>query len=171
LTRLAVTLQFTLPGVPVIYYGEENGMEGGNDPANRAPMVWDEAGWHPGIRAHTKTLIALRRARPELRRGRFVNLTAHLEPPDANVIAFYRATDTPGEFSLALVNRDNRRRTATFFVPYAHLYGGLQLMDILGGHKPVDAAARLAVTLEPQAAALYVPQETRLPHFHFYKGR
>ncbi|MBV9382000.1 MAG: hypothetical protein JO242_15200, partial [Streptosporangiaceae bacterium] len=59
----------------------------------------------------------------------------------------------------------------TFFVPYAHLYGGLRLTDVLGAHKPVDAAARLTVALEPQAAALYVPQETRLPHFRFYKGR
>ena len=30
--RLALLMQFTLPGVPLIYYGEEIGMEGGADP-------------------------------------------------------------------------------------------------------------------------------------------
>ena len=39
--RLAQVLQFTLPGSPNLYYGSELGMEGGGDPANRAPMRWD----------------------------------------------------------------------------------------------------------------------------------
>ena len=34
-------MQFTLPGMPVIYYGDEIGMQGGIDPANRAAMNWN----------------------------------------------------------------------------------------------------------------------------------
>ena len=33
--RLATLLQFCLPGVPCIYYGDEAGMEGYRDPFNR----------------------------------------------------------------------------------------------------------------------------------------
>ena len=33
--RLCATLQFTIPGVPSIYYGDEQGMAGVNDPFNR----------------------------------------------------------------------------------------------------------------------------------------
>ena len=38
--RLAVALQFTLPGVPCVYYGDEAGMEGGADPFNRRCYPW-----------------------------------------------------------------------------------------------------------------------------------
>lgn len=40
--RLMVALQMTLPGAPHIYYGEEAGMWGGDDPDDRKPMVWKE---------------------------------------------------------------------------------------------------------------------------------
>lgn len=40
LLRLAALLQFTLPGVPCIYYGDEAGMEGYKDPFNRGCYPW-----------------------------------------------------------------------------------------------------------------------------------
>jgi glycosidase len=38
--RLYRVMQFTLPGAPIIYYGDEAGMWGADDPDNRRPMVW-----------------------------------------------------------------------------------------------------------------------------------
>ncbi|MDR2589436.1 MAG: glycoside hydrolase family 13 protein, partial [Oscillospiraceae bacterium] len=38
--KLAVALQFTLPGVPCVYYGDEAGMEGFIDPFNRYCYPW-----------------------------------------------------------------------------------------------------------------------------------
>jgi len=38
--KLASILQFTLPGVPCVYYGDEAGMEGGADPFNRICYPW-----------------------------------------------------------------------------------------------------------------------------------
>jgi glycosidase len=38
---LAQALQFTLPGCPLVYYGVEAGMVGGQDPECRGPMEWD----------------------------------------------------------------------------------------------------------------------------------
>ncbi len=40
LLKLAVVLQYTLPGVPSIYYGDETGMEGFGDPFCRAAYPW-----------------------------------------------------------------------------------------------------------------------------------
>ncbi len=40
--KLIVAMQFTLPGAPQIYYGDEAGMWGGDDPDCRKPMVWPE---------------------------------------------------------------------------------------------------------------------------------
>ena len=38
LEKMCAALQFSLPGVPSIYYGDEQGMEGVGDPFNRAPF-------------------------------------------------------------------------------------------------------------------------------------
>jgi len=40
--KLITGIQFTLPGAPQIYYGDEAGMWGGDDPDCRKPMVWKE---------------------------------------------------------------------------------------------------------------------------------
>ncbi|MBR6005830.1 MAG: glycoside hydrolase family 13 protein, partial [Clostridia bacterium] len=49
--RLASLMQFTLPGVPCIYYGDEAGVEGYRDPFNRTAFPWGKEnmellGWY-----------------------------------------------------------------------------------------------------------------------------
>ncbi|MCH5316129.1 MAG: glycoside hydrolase family 13 protein [Eubacterium sp.] len=39
--KMASLIQFTLPGVPSIYYGDEVGIQGMRDPFNRACMEWE----------------------------------------------------------------------------------------------------------------------------------
>lgn len=38
--KMAVTIQMTMPGVPLIYYGDEAGVLGGKDPLNRKTYPW-----------------------------------------------------------------------------------------------------------------------------------
>jgi cyclomaltodextrinase / maltogenic alpha-amylase / neopullulanase len=40
--KLMVLFRFTYVGAPYLYYGEEIGMWGGNDPDCRKPMIWDD---------------------------------------------------------------------------------------------------------------------------------
>jgi cyclomaltodextrinase / maltogenic alpha-amylase / neopullulanase len=42
INKLMAVFKFTYIGAPYIYYGEEAGMWGGNDPDCRKPMVWDD---------------------------------------------------------------------------------------------------------------------------------
>jgi cyclomaltodextrinase / maltogenic alpha-amylase / neopullulanase len=42
LQRWLLLYQFTIPGSPLIYYGDEAGMWGGDDPDCRKPMVWPD---------------------------------------------------------------------------------------------------------------------------------
>ncbi len=42
LQRMIVLLQMTSLGAPMVYYGDEVGMWGGDDPCDRWPMVWDD---------------------------------------------------------------------------------------------------------------------------------
>jgi glycosidase len=45
--RLVALFQFTFVGQPMIYYGTEAGMDGGDDPCCRMPMVWDDLKYGP----------------------------------------------------------------------------------------------------------------------------
>ena len=71
---LAAALQCTLPGVPCIYYGDEAGMEGYEDPFNRRCYPW---GAEDGaIRDWYAALLGLRRACPALAGGEYRTITA-----------------------------------------------------------------------------------------------
>ncbi|MDQ0614693.1 cyclomaltodextrinase [Microbacterium sp. W4I4] len=66
---LAYTLMYSAQGAPMVYYGDEIGMTGENDPGCRAGMVWDERRWTRSLLDGVRELGALRRRNPSLRRG------------------------------------------------------------------------------------------------------
>lgn len=65
--RMAIALQLTSPGAPMIYYGDEIGLEGGDDPDCRRTMPWDMAHWDADRLAWHRDLIRLRQRTPALR--------------------------------------------------------------------------------------------------------
>ncbi len=65
--KLLSALQFLLPGVPCIYYGDEAGMTGGADPYNRGAFPW--GGEDEELLAHYRSLAALYAAHPALKGG------------------------------------------------------------------------------------------------------
>lgn len=70
-SRLKVmsTLEFVLPGIPTIYYGDEIGMQGFKDPYNRRPYTWgmvDEE-----IFNHYKKLCNIRKENKTITKGSF----------------------------------------------------------------------------------------------------
>ncbi|MEQ6279293.1 maltodextrin glucosidase [Kluyvera sp. 142053] len=66
---LAVVWLFSWPGVPCIYYGDEVGLDGDNDPFCRKPFPWDEKQQDRELLALYQRLAALRKATPALRHG------------------------------------------------------------------------------------------------------
>ena len=64
---MAAFLQYTLPGSPSLYYGDEAGMEGGRDPFNRRPYPWGRE--NTEILDHFRHLGKLRREHPAFRLG------------------------------------------------------------------------------------------------------
>lgn len=71
--RLATIFQLTFPGAPGIYYGDEVGLEGGEDPGSRAAFPWsslpeEDPLRHP-VAATVAELTRLRRRHRALREG------------------------------------------------------------------------------------------------------
>jgi len=63
---LAFAMLFTLPGIPMVYYGDEIGMEGGADPDCRRGMPWDANLWKRDLREAIRQLAWLKRTHPAL---------------------------------------------------------------------------------------------------------
>jgi len=179
LARLATVLQFTLPGAPVIYYGEEIGLRGGDDPANRAPMPWDPSLWHMPTLALHRALAALRRRSRALRRGRFVDLAPFTGP---GVLAFLRTTDVPEETVLVAAHRDPTARTVNLHLPLGSLRDGIRFCDLVAPDTPAPADApwtrdsylesgRVRVTLPPGGVRVLGVDTGYIRDYRFYDKR
>jgi glycosidase len=71
---LAYICLFTSVGAPMVYYGDENGMLGENDPDCRRCMKWESSDWNIALRAPLQKLITLRKNHPALRQGHYESL-------------------------------------------------------------------------------------------------
>ncbi|MBA3783782.1 MAG: glycoside hydrolase family 13 protein [Nocardioides sp.] len=68
--RVAAGLQFTMPGVPMVFAGDEIGLEGVLGEDSRRPMPWDRRDeWDHATLATYSSLAAVRREHPALRGG------------------------------------------------------------------------------------------------------
>lgn len=67
--KIASVLQFTLPGVPSVYYGDEAGMQGFFDPYNRAFFPWGNE--NTELNSHYGKLSAIRKENEVFKDGDF----------------------------------------------------------------------------------------------------
>lgn len=88
LTAVGIGLQFTLPGVPMVFAGAELGLGGSNGEQSRRPMPWGDPGsWDAERLALYRELINLHATTRALRRGGLRWLVAQ-----GDVLAFLRET-------------------------------------------------------------------------------
>ena len=89
----------TFPGSPAIFYGDEVGLSGPNDPGCRMAMQWDAEQQDRRLLRWYRRLIQLRLASDSLTDGDFHTVLAD---DAANVYAFSRAV--PGEQTLVVLH-------------------------------------------------------------------
>jgi cyclomaltodextrinase / maltogenic alpha-amylase / neopullulanase len=147
--RDALLFLMMLPGAPCIYYGTEVGMAGGPDPDCRRAFPWhDEASWDRDLLDFTRRAIALRKAHPALRRGRFLSLYAH-----EDVIAFARQS----EGSAAVVAFNIGRETRAVTLDVDDFLPDGSLVDLWGGLPGrVSRGTLRNLELPPRSAAMFV---------------
>mmetsp|Transcript_16576 Transcript_16576/g.35719 ORF Transcript_16576/g.35719 Transcript_16576/m.35719 type:complete len:586 (-) Transcript_16576:88-1845(-) len=127
--NLVQILQFTLPGCPLIYYGDEIGMVGGDDPDNRAPFTWEKVSEGNSALSHTKTCIKLRKSLRGLRIGDYRALRA------GRLMAFMRTTDRVQDTVVVLVNGSSADVKETVVVPDTRILGYTLFKDELSGEE------------------------------------
>ncbi|MGJ4849705.1 glycoside hydrolase family 13 protein [Bacillota bacterium Meth-B3] len=104
---LAIAFQLLFPGSPAIYYGDEIGMEGGNDPLCRGGMAWDRA--DGDLLQWSKRWIQFRKGSLAVRQGGYRTLLAD---SGRRLFAFERAV--AGETIIAAFNRGDVPQTLDF---------------------------------------------------------
>ncbi|MBP7694652.1 MAG: hypothetical protein KA764_22205, partial [Anaerolineales bacterium] len=99
--RLAALIQYTLPGAPTVFYGDEVGLTGDDDPDDRRTYPWLDKGGQPdqALFAHYQALARLRRTYPVLVNGSFRTLAA----AGADVAAYGRLAGN--QAAVIVVNR------------------------------------------------------------------
>jgi cyclomaltodextrinase len=120
---LLYTFLLTMPGAPLIYYGDENGMTGENDPGCRKTMEWDPERWDSRVRSRLKALVNARRDSAALRRG-----DVELVFSNDRVVGYYRTLDVQRE--LIVLNNSRAPRELNFPMKFRE---GARLKDHLCG--------------------------------------
>ncbi len=144
--RLAVLFQMTYPGAPCVYYGDEIGMPGRNDPDCRRAFPWDGSRWDNQLLSWYRSCIRLRREHPALRTGTWEILDA-----DRGVVSYTRTL--ADDRVIVLLNSSPEPRAVDIRAP-AGLREGARFRDALGSGTVEARAGRLRGTTVPSRTGM-----------------
>ncbi|MCB9677143.1 MAG: hypothetical protein H6737_18645 [Alphaproteobacteria bacterium] len=162
---LGLSIVFTQPGVPLVYYGDELGMPGFGDPDNRQPLWWladldqvasvdDIAGQvsfdQARVVRHVQALALARRDHPAFAAPGVVNWWQ-----EYSVLGYARSAGS--DHVLVLVNREGADRTLTNGLAFAGLPEGTWV-DVLTGDTFTSTGDSISIGLGARQSRVLVPQ-------------
>lgn len=147
-------IQFTLPGVPVIYYGDEVGVEGGKDPDNRRTYPWGKE--DQNLLNWYKKISFLRSSSKVLKKGEIKFFSPH---PD--VFAYIRFFPNERDFIGVLTNR-NPNKSKIFKINLKEFLGKFSnniATDIYRWNDPlivpIDSSTNFPIKIPPLKTLLF----------------
>lgn len=107
---LASLIQFTMPGAPTVYYGDEVGVTGDDDPDDRRTYPWADLGGSPDtdLFSHYQDLAALRDANAALTNG---DIRILLADDDTDVVAYGRKLGN--DAVVVIINRSGESQSGS----------------------------------------------------------
>jgi alpha-amylase len=165
----ALTFIYTAEGIPCLYYGTEQELDGGNDPANREDLWKTDYDTSGRTFRFVKKLAGIRKKSKALRRGDAAVVWASArtgEESDAGILAYERAGgDADGDYALVIFNAHRTKASAPTFdgaVMPVTAPPGTELKDVLGqvgGSFTVGADGTLFIDppLPPRSAMILRP--------------
>jgi alpha-glucosidase len=150
LVRLAAIIQFTFPGIPCIYYGDEIGMADDPSLESRGCMIWNEALWDRNLLAFYRDLIRLRKTSPSLKRGGFQVLVV-----EKDTITYQRESLT--ERILIVAHRDSAPRgEKSLPVAQGGIADGCRFREYFSGQELTVSEGSLPLPSHPQGATVWI---------------
>lgn len=148
--KMIPLIQMTYPGTPCIYYGDEAGIAGADDPDNRRGMIWGKG--NQDLVEWYSTLIAIRKSNAVLRTGDITPISVPSDYKD-DVLAYTR--DALNDHAVIAVNRrTDKISSITLDVPT--LPDGIRLINalnptehytVVNGKVTVDIPAQSGIIL------------------------
>jgi len=134
--KLYLAYEMTVPGIPIIYYGDEIGMTGASDPDNRRMMRFDDDLSEPERKTFNEVskLIKIRNNNSALRYGDFLTLLA-----DENIFAYFRSDFD--QRVLVILNKSNKNKTVEIDLP--PIYNLSEAVDLFTGETKKMTSSRL----------------------------
>lgn len=152
--KRAFTFLLTLPGAPLIYYGDEIGMPGAGDPDNRRRMRFgpELSPLEQGLLDHVRAVGRARAGSVALRRGARVPLRA-----GADFLAYARVAG-PGQVALVTIHRGDAPVSETLYLPSSFgLADGTVLTDRLRGGTAVVSGGAVTLPVAAGASGIWTP--------------
>jgi glycosidase len=130
-------------------------MTGGKDPDCRKAFPWDETNWNQELRQWVKTLAALRKAHPALRRGDYQQLCM---APVEGCLGFARIFDT--DVIVVVINASPETRTISIPLNSIRFEDGFHFKSLLHLQDYTVNQQILEVTLPPWSGDLIQADQT-----------
>jgi len=147
--KVLSVMQFTMPGVPCIYYGDEAGTQGYTDPYNRAPYPWGREDLE--IFYHYRNITTIRRSHPALVSGTY-------EPQAFCSHVYGCRREKDGEIIQVLLNRAIfQHETETVTIPAEAPFA----LDLLTARWLEAKDGALTVELPPLSGLVLLWQEEK----------
>ncbi len=166
LQKLFAVFQMTYVGAPMIYYGDEVGMWGANDPDSRKPMLWPDISYenevylvngdkrsadvvsiNEGLKAHYQSLMKIRKENSALAIGSFDSI---LIDDERGLYGFVR--EDAGQAITIILNNSNKTQEIEVSVPTKRK--STSVIDLLTTRSYVRKDGRVRITLPAKSGMI-----------------
>ncbi len=157
--KQALTFQMTYTGIPIIYYGTEIAMEGGEDPNNRKSMDWEK---ESEVRDYMKKLTKLRKDNTVFTMGdiKVLNIAD-------SYIAYSRSY--MGETAIVLLNTKNQESAEKLTVPVEIVGRGKQLVNVFNENDTLSADGNeISLVLQAKESRIYMLKDRKTDIYLIY---